>query len=179
MDRYQRVEKPRANMMQIEELGIWITSQGRIQNYITYAMTLLHIVFKEMGRAINKTVTTVELIKRRIVGLHQNTVIGSTYITDTWEPLEEGFLPLEMTRHVSMIVITLSKLDLNKLSPGGRGHGRGDREGQGYGRLILGQSFGSFESAREGRKGEKIEDLQLEAGRHKVDYYRSSHPLVI
>lgn len=74
-----------------------------------------------MGRAINKTVTIVELIKvpfsimrktrallsfcyihttevffvfqRRIVGLHQITSIGSTDIVDTWEPLEEGLLP--------------------------------------------------------------------------------------
>ena len=56
-----------------------------------------------MGRAINKTVTIVELIKRRIVGLHQVTPIQSTDIKDTWEPLEEGLLPLETTRHVSMI----------------------------------------------------------------------------
>ena len=32
-------------------------------------------------------------MQRRIVGLHQNTAIGSTDITDTWEPLEEGLLP--------------------------------------------------------------------------------------
>ncbi|MED6161527.1 hypothetical protein PIB30_118553 [Stylosanthes scabra] len=51
--------------------------------------------------------------KRRIVGLHQNTQIGSTDITDTWEPLEEGFLPLETTRHVLMITITLSKKEIN------------------------------------------------------------------
>ncbi|XP_040369210.1 probable serine/threonine-protein kinase PIX7 [Rosa chinensis] len=51
------------------------------------------VVFKAMGRAINKTVSIVELIKRRIVGLHQYTTIGSTDITDTWEPLEEGLLP--------------------------------------------------------------------------------------
>ncbi|XP_061993278.1 uncharacterized protein LOC133711128 [Rosa rugosa] len=75
------------------------TSQGRMRNYITYAMTLLQnkgsneIVFKAMGRAINKSVTIVELIKIRIVGLHQYTTIGSTDITDTWEPLEEGLLP--------------------------------------------------------------------------------------
>ncbi|PRQ23891.1 putative DNA/RNA-binding protein Alba [Rosa chinensis] len=43
------------------------------------------IVFKAMGRAINKTVTIMELIKY--------TTIGSTDITDTWEPLEEGLLP--------------------------------------------------------------------------------------
>ncbi|XVF31821.1 hypothetical protein REPUB_Repub17cG0026500 [Reevesia pubescens] len=60
-----------------------------------------------MGRAINKTVTIVELIKRRIVGLHQITSIGSTDITDMWEPLEEGLLPLETTRRVSMITVTL------------------------------------------------------------------------
>jgi hypothetical protein len=46
-----------------------------------------------MGRAINKTVMIAELIKRRIVGLHQNTTTGSTDITDMWEPLEEGLLP--------------------------------------------------------------------------------------
>lgn len=32
-------------------------------------------------------------IQRRIVGLHQDTVIGSIDVTDTWEPLEEGLLP--------------------------------------------------------------------------------------
>ncbi|KAL9395472.1 hypothetical protein Peur_009725 [Populus x canadensis] len=123
MDRYQRVEKPRADKT-IDENEIRITSQGRMRSYISYAMTLLQekgsneIVFKAMGRAINKTVTIVELIKRRIVGLHQITSIGSTDITDTWEPLEEGLLPLETTRHVSMITINLSKKELNTSSAG-------------------------------------------------------------
>ncbi|WRX31023.1 DNA/RNA-binding protein Alba-like - like 8 [Theobroma cacao] len=157
MDRYQRVEKPKAETP-IDENEIRITSQGRMRSYITYAMTLLQekgsneIVFKAMGRAINKTVTIVELIKRRIVGLHQITSIGSTDITDIWEPLEEGLLPLETTRHVSMITITLSKKELNTSSvgyqpplpadqvkpsaeidhegegsPNGRGRGRGGR----------------------------------------------------
>ncbi|XP_054817940.1 uncharacterized protein LOC129317630 [Prosopis cineraria] len=123
MDRYQKVEKPRTETP-IDENEIRITSQGRMRNYITYAMSLIQekgsneIVFKAMGRAINKTVTIVELIKRRIVGLHQNTAIGSTDITDTWEPLEEGLLPLETTRHVSMITITLSKEELDTSSVG-------------------------------------------------------------
>ncbi|GMP44620.1 hypothetical protein CsSME_00013476 [Camellia sinensis var. sinensis] len=123
MDRYQRVEKPRAETP-IDENEIRITSQGRMRSYISYAMSLLQekgsteVVFKAMGRAINKTVTIVELIKRRIVGLHQITSIGSTDITDTWEPLEEGLLPLETTRHVSMITISLSKEELNTSSVG-------------------------------------------------------------
>ncbi|MBA0775155.1 hypothetical protein Gotri_010316 [Gossypium trilobum] len=135
MDRYQRVEKPKA-VTPIDENEIRVTSQGRMRNYITYAMTLLQemgsnqIVFKAMGRAISKTVTIVELLKeagivvhalamqKRIVGLHQITSIGSTDITDMWEPLEEGLLPLETTRHVPMITITLSKNELNTSSVG-------------------------------------------------------------
>ncbi|KAH7565959.1 hypothetical protein JRO89_XS08G0047700 [Xanthoceras sorbifolium] len=123
MDRYQRVEKPKPETP-INENEIRITTQGRMRNYITYATTLFQekgsseIVLKAMGRAINKTVMIAELIKRRIVGLHQNTSIGSTDITDMWEPLEEGLLPLETTRHVSMITITLSKKELDTSSTG-------------------------------------------------------------
>ncbi|KAH8509090.1 hypothetical protein H0E87_011018 [Populus deltoides] len=123
MDRYQRVEKPRTETP-INENEIRITTQGRMRNYITYATTLFlekgsdGISLKAMGRAINKTVMIAELIKRRIAGLHQNTSIGSTDITDTWEPLEEGLLPLETTRHVSVITITLSKKELDTSSTG-------------------------------------------------------------
>uniref|UniRef100_A0A1D1YMR5 Alba-like protein C9orf23 n=1 Tax=Anthurium amnicola TaxID=1678845 RepID=A0A1D1YMR5_9ARAE len=123
MDRYQRVEKPREETP-INENEIRITTQGRTRNYITYATSLLQekgsdeIILKAMGRAIDKTVMISELIRRRIVGLHQIASIGSIDITDTWEPLEEGLLPLETTRHVSMITITLSKKELDTSSPG-------------------------------------------------------------
>ncbi|XP_020582008.1 uncharacterized protein LOC110025722 [Phalaenopsis equestris] len=123
MDRYQRIDKPREETP-INKNEIRITTQGRMRSYITYASSLLQeegsneIVFRAMGRAINKTVMIVELVKRRIPGLHQITSTGSADITDTWEPLEEGLLPLETTRHVSMISITLSKVELDKSSVG-------------------------------------------------------------
>ncbi|MBA0782156.1 hypothetical protein Gotri_003019 [Gossypium trilobum] len=123
MDRYQKVEKPKADTP-INENELRITAQGRMRNYISYAITLLQekganeIVLKATGRAINKTVMIAELIKRRIAGLHQNTSTGSIDITDTWEPLEEGLLPLETTRHVSIITITLSKKELDSSSIG-------------------------------------------------------------
>nr|GEV90701.1 ribonuclease P protein subunit p25-like protein [Tanacetum cinerariifolium] len=62
---------------------------GHVFELLTYPGS--EIVLRAMGRAINKTVTFVELIKRSIVGLHQITSIGSTDITDTWEPLENVF----------------------------------------------------------------------------------------
>lgn len=97
---------------------------GQVRNYITYATSLLTekghdaVTLKGMGRAINKTVTIAEIIKRRIPNLHQLTEIGSVNITDTWEPLEEGLNTLETTRHVSVISITLSKVQLESSKPG-------------------------------------------------------------
>ena len=44
MDRYQRVEKPRPEST-INENEIRITAQGVIRNYISYASTLLQVVF--------------------------------------------------------------------------------------------------------------------------------------
>ncbi|XP_059630475.1 uncharacterized protein LOC132273535 [Cornus florida] len=183
MDRYQRVEKPRTETP-INENEIRITTQGRMRNYITYATTLLQekgsndIALKAMGRAINKTVMIAELIKRRIAGLHQNTLIGSTDFTDMWEPLEEGLLPLETTRHVSVITITLSnkeldtssagyqppnlvdqvkpwtKNDYGEGSPSTRGRGRGSRgRGRGTGSNINGVMEYNGDGGWEGGRG--------------------------
>ncbi|XP_044488337.1 probable H/ACA ribonucleoprotein complex subunit 1 [Mangifera indica] len=123
MDRYQKVEKPRTETA-ISENELRITAQGRVRNYISYAISLLQdkganeIILTATGRAINKTVMIAELLKRRIVGLHQNTSTGSIDITDTWEPLEEGLLPLETTRQISVITIILSKKELDSSSLG-------------------------------------------------------------
>ncbi|KAG5514717.1 hypothetical protein RHGRI_035942 [Rhododendron griersonianum] len=123
MDRYQKVEKPRPEEP-IHENEIRITSQGLVRNYLSYATGLLQekqgreIVFKAMGQAISKTVAITEILKRRIPWLHQVTAISSVSITDVWEPIEEGLLPVEQTRKVSMISITLSTKELNKNSPG-------------------------------------------------------------
>ncbi|KAG8062494.1 hypothetical protein GUJ93_ZPchr0003g16516 [Zizania palustris] len=123
MDRYQRVERPRPESA-IEENEIRITAQGLIRNYLSYATSLLQdrrikeIVLKAMGQAISKSVAVAEIMKKRVPGLYQDTNISSISITDIWEPIEEGLVPLEMTRHVSMISITLSPRDLNKNSPG-------------------------------------------------------------
>ncbi|KAI3782904.1 hypothetical protein L2E82_12962 [Cichorium intybus] len=123
MDRYTKVEQKKPDIP-INENEIRITSQGLVRNYISYATTLLQerrgkeIVFKAMGQAISKTVQIAEIIKRNIPRLHQDTQISSISITDVWEPIEEGLFPVEMTRQVSMISITLSTKELNKNSPG-------------------------------------------------------------
>uniref|UniRef100_A0A6V7QT13 DNA/RNA-binding protein Alba-like domain-containing protein n=1 Tax=Ananas comosus var. bracteatus TaxID=296719 RepID=A0A6V7QT13_ANACO len=104
MDRYQKVEKPRPESA-INENEIRITAQGLIRNYVSYATSLLQdkrvreIVLKAMGQAISKTVAIAEIIKKRIPGLHQVTSISSVSITDVWEPIEEGLVPLSIKLH--------------------------------------------------------------------------------
>mmetsp|Transcript_35 Transcript_35/g.65 ORF Transcript_35/g.65 Transcript_35/m.65 type:complete len:257 (-) Transcript_35:293-1063(-) len=123
MDRYVRIERPRP-VVDIKENEILIMATGKMRNYITDATALLEekhfdtIVFKGMGRAINKAVTIAEITKRRVLGLHQSTEISSTDIVDTWEPLEEGLHRLETKRSVSEITVTLSKNQLDSSSPG-------------------------------------------------------------
>ena len=95
MEKYRRVEKPKTEG-DIQENEIRVTALGQMRNYISYATNLLQqeekneVLLKAMGRAISRTVTIAEIIKRRIPGLHQVTKIDSTGITDVWEPLEEG-----------------------------------------------------------------------------------------
>jgi len=123
MEKYTKVPKQKEET-EIEEKEIRVTTQGKPRNFISYATSLFkekgatEVVLKAMGRAISKTVTIAEIIKRRIPGLHQITVIDSTDITDIWEPKEEGLDRLETTRHVSSITITLSTQPLDTSAPG-------------------------------------------------------------
>jgi len=93
-DKYQRVEKKKDDV-QTQPNEVRVTAQGRRRNYITYAIALLtrtdtppeeSITLKAMGQAITKTVSVAEIVKRRVEGLHQNTVLDSSEITDIWEP---------------------------------------------------------------------------------------------
>ncbi|KAK9835165.1 hypothetical protein WJX81_002353 [Elliptochloris bilobata] len=124
VDRYVRVEQRNVEQAAIQENEVRIMAAGKMRNYISYATALVTekghtaVVLKAMGRAINKTVTIAEIIKRRINGLHQDTKIGSVGMTDTWEPLKEGLNRLETTRHVSVIAITLSMEPLDTSAPG-------------------------------------------------------------
>lgn len=95
MDKYRLVEKSKSDVP-IQENEVRVTIQGRLRNYIAYASGLFQsgknqsVLLRGMGRAINKTVTVAEILKRRIAGLHQNTIIESIEMTDVYEPIEEG-----------------------------------------------------------------------------------------
>lgn len=78
------------------------------------------IVLKATGKAINKAVTTAEVVKRTVGDLHQVTSLETLEIVDVWEPKEEGLQKVETTRRVASITIVLSKddSDIDKNDPG-------------------------------------------------------------
>jgi DNA-binding protein len=166
MDRYQRVAKPKPESP-INENEIRITSKGLIRNYISYATSLLQeksvkdIVLKAMGQAISKTVAISEILKNKIPGLHQDIAISSISITDVWEPTEEGLFPVELTRHVSMISITLSLSELNKDSPGYQAPAQSDQSKPQYQPQQGRQARLPYNAYGEGNALNFLDDLNL------------------
>lgn len=67
------------------------------------------IVIKGVSNAVESAVKLAELVKHRIVGLHQVNKISHITMVDEYEPLEEGLDHLKFTRVVTMLEITLSK----------------------------------------------------------------------
>ena len=67
------------------------------------------IEFKATGKAINKLVSVVEVVKRRIPHLHQVTETGTLKNVEYYEPLEEGLKPVVNEKSISFIRVILCK----------------------------------------------------------------------
>lgn len=158
MDKYEKIEKPREEA-EIKDNEIRITTKGKMRNSISYATTLFkekgftEVILKAMGRAINKTVTIAEIIKRRIPNLHQITEISSTDITDVYEPLEEGLDTIETTRHVSSITIVLSTVPLDTSAPGYQAPLPEDQVKEHVPSAVTSPTAGTVEPPRGARRG--------------------------
>lgn len=158
MDKYEKIEKPREEA-EIKDNEIRITTKGKMRNSISYATTLFkekgftEVILKAMGRAINKTVTIAEIIKRRIPNLHQITEISSTDITDVYEPLEEGLDTIETTRHVSSITIILSTVPLDTSAPGYQAPLPEDQVKEHVPSAVTSPTAGTVEPPRGARRG--------------------------
>ena len=111
LDKYHRVfqEKEPINPFEIR-----ITSGKDTKYYVGYAMYLLDrsnselVIIKATGSAIPKAVNVVEILKRRVEGLHQINRVKHTEVEDIYEPLEEGLDTVVVKRYLSLIEITLN-----------------------------------------------------------------------
>jgi len=97
-----------------------VTMRTRVASYLRYVYHTLEkdeenfktVELKGAGRAIARLVPLVELIKRRIPGLHQTSEISSVMVTDTTRSGEE------IERRIVMLKITLSKEPLDTTASG-------------------------------------------------------------
>ncbi|XP_013783332.1 ribonuclease P protein subunit p25-like protein isoform X3 [Limulus polyphemus] len=76
-----------------------------------------HMVIAGVGKAINKSITCAEIMKRKYKSLHQITKIGYKRVEELWKPKTEELDKLKVTREIPAIYILLCKdpLDNNEL----------------------------------------------------------------
>lgn len=106
-------------------LEMRVKEGSKIRNLLGFALSRLHeattsqVLFSGMGRAMTKTITCAEIMKRKVRGLHQVSKLQYKTVTELWESCESG-QSVQMTIHrtVPSICILLSKEPLNPLEPG-------------------------------------------------------------
>ncbi|KAE8574113.1 hypothetical protein XENTR_v10024963 [Xenopus tropicalis] len=78
------------------------------------------IVFSGSGKALGKTISCAEIMKRRLGGLHQLTRVCFRQTQETWEPIvpDVGLDPLTVRRNCPSVCILLSKDPLDPAEPG-------------------------------------------------------------
>lgn len=99
---------------------------SKIRNLMGFAIgkmegeTVRQMLFSGSGKALSKTITCVEIMKRRVKDLHQITRIFYRQTEEIWEPIvpEVGLDPLTVKRNSPSICVLLSKDPLNPAESG-------------------------------------------------------------
>ncbi|XP_069029644.1 ribonuclease P protein subunit p25-like isoform X1 [Embiotoca jacksoni] len=79
---------------------------------------LRQVVFTGSGRAVTKTITCAEIMKRKVGCLHQLTKLRYKVVKEVWESTEGGTSEMTVHRTVPSISILLSKDPLDPQEPG-------------------------------------------------------------
>ncbi|XP_032380289.1 ribonuclease P protein subunit p25-like protein [Etheostoma spectabile] len=79
---------------------------------------LRQVVFTGSGRGVTKTITCVEILKRKVEGLHQVSKIYYKTVKDVWESQQPGAPGITMQRTIPAICILLSKDPLDPQETG-------------------------------------------------------------
>nr|XP_056722031.1 ribonuclease P protein subunit p25 [Euleptes europaea] len=88
---------------------------SKIRNLMGFAAARMgleatrQIVFSGCGRAVTKTVTCVEILKRKVGGLHQVTKVRYRTVREVWESRDPQAPHLTVHKNVPSICILLSK----------------------------------------------------------------------
>ncbi|XP_077420124.1 ribonuclease P protein subunit p25-like [Vanacampus margaritifer] len=111
-------------------LEMRVKEGSKIRNLMGFAMArmqgekglgeggLRQVVFTGSGRAVTKTITCAEIMKRKVGSLHQMTKLQYKVVKEVWENTEGGTSEMTVHRTVPSISILLSKDPLDPHEPG-------------------------------------------------------------
>lgn len=80
--------------------------------------SLRQVVFSGSDRGVTKTITCVEILKRKIGGLHQVSKLYYKTVSEIWESSQCGAAGITIQKTVPAICILLSKDPLDPMEPG-------------------------------------------------------------
>uniref|UniRef100_A0A8D2LMS0 Ribonuclease P/MRP subunit p25 like n=1 Tax=Varanus komodoensis TaxID=61221 RepID=A0A8D2LMS0_VARKO len=177
MENYQKskvVEKPSPLPfpgLPSDIIEMKVKDGSKIRNLVGYAIgkmesdTTRQVVFSGAGKAISKTITCVEILKRRLKSLHQITKVFFRQTEEIWEPIvpEAGLDSLTVKRNTPAICVLLSKDPLDSQEPGYQAPGSFDA-------LWL----ETLKSESQGQAKRKVRDVRFHEDKRKV----SQKPLV-
>ncbi|XP_033020365.1 ribonuclease P protein subunit p25-like protein [Lacerta agilis] len=132
MENYQKsktVEKPSPlpfTNLPSDIIEMKVKDGSKIRNLMGYAIgkmeseAVRQVLFSGAGKAISKTITCVEIMKRRLQSLHQITKVFFRQTEEIWEPIvpEAGLDSLTVKRNIPAICVLLSKDPLDTQEPG-------------------------------------------------------------
>lgn len=206
-DKYTKVKKQADKAPENE---IRIRAVPRIGRYISYAATLLlgdkdgakldSIILKASGNAAKSACQIAEILRHKIVGLHQENILKTIPVTDEYEPKEEGLDKVTVERKLAVLEIHLSLKEgvlnsksvgyqaplpkdqveeegLKQITEGKRGEGRprqrGNRRGGRRGRYTGNRGGGRNQGNRRDDRDDDREDRRpYRDNRDNRDNYR-------
>ncbi|XP_056334569.1 LOW QUALITY PROTEIN: ribonuclease P protein subunit p25b [Danio aesculapii] len=106
-------------------LEMRVKEGSKIRNLMGFSMArmqdgaaLRQVVFSGSGRAVTKTITCAEIMKRKMPGLHQISKLQYRGLREVWESQDRGDAQMTVHRTLPSISILLSKDPLDPLEPG-------------------------------------------------------------
>ncbi|XP_068128562.1 ribonuclease P protein subunit p25-like protein [Hyperolius riggenbachi] len=121
----EKAQDPPFSALPPDIIDMKVKDGSKIRNLMGFAIGKMEsdgvrqILFSGTGKALSKTITCVEIMKRRVKNLHQVTKVFYRPREEIWEPIvpEVGLDPLTVKRNTPAICVLLSKdpLDTSEL----------------------------------------------------------------
>ncbi|XP_054631993.1 ribonuclease P protein subunit p25-like [Dunckerocampus dactyliophorus] len=102
----------------IRNLLCFATARMQGEGKNSSGTSLRQVVFTGSDRGVTKTITCVEILKRKVAGLHQVSKLYYKTVNEVWEGSQHRDTGITTQRTVPAICILLSKDPLNPQEPG-------------------------------------------------------------